>query len=588
MTAPYYGLSPFQLTEVTSSTREVVLAARDHLVSQRDTLELQILSANALLNSTSPVNRLPTEILINIFRDLKEGRTESGTQPWYNVAAVCRSWRAIASSTPLLWNDIHVGPDMNAVLFQAFLERSLPFPIAVSFASSTKLAVYLALIRAHLSRVRVLRFISTPRSEADLVADLLNESMPTLEKLTVWLNPSLNEDGDEDDDMDASQEEEVFAWRPEEQKLPHLVDLSLRGIVLRFSATLGTSLRRLELRDCIGLAASLAVLNDVLRRCDKLEKLLISRYRCNDERLGPGPRISLPQTLRTLVLVDSHWYTAYVLDTFYVPPTVQISITKVVENEQEDRLDGPISECIPEDRTCLPILAMVDRVHVELQRADGVCTVIGAVGAHKITIDTIAMHVEDTVVPDIARDLPMLFGDAPLVELIINCVGEHYITMMDWIHMLKRFPLIQRLSVIGGSLSQSEHQPRYTLVAALQGPRNVLCPNLRELALVSRHPEEDKLLQNLTACLERREARGQRLAVLRFGLICGTAGCLGADEKAELEQREVRRIEVLSHLADKVEFASNAVKLFDNSPYEEIFQMTSAEGGSEMGGVNEH
>lgn len=198
---------------------------------------------------------------------------------------------------------------------------------------------------------------------------------------------------------------------------------------------------------------------------------------------------------------------------------------------------------------------MVDRVHVELQRADGVCTVIGAVGAHKITIDTIAMHIEDTV---------------PLVELIINCVGEYYISMMDWIHMLERFPLIQRLSVIGGSPSQSEYQPHYTLVAALRGPRNVLCPNLRELALVSRHPEEDKLLQNLTACLERREARGQRLAVLRFGLICGTAGCLGADEKAELEQREVRRIEALSHLADKVEFASNAVKLFDNSPYEEV------------------
>lgn len=578
MTAPYYGLSPFQLPEVTSSTREVVLAARDHLVSQRDALELQILSANALLNSTSPVNRLPTEILINIFRDLKEGSTESGTQPWYNVAAVCRSWRAIASSTPLLWNDIHVGPDMNAVLFQAFLERSHPIPIAVSFASTTKLAVYLALIRAHLSRVRVLRFDSTPRSEADLVADLLDESMPALEELSVLLNPSLNEDEDEEDEEDVVtyQEEEVFAWRPQEQKLPNLVDLSLRGVILAFSATLGASLKRLELCDCIGLGASLAVLNEVLRRCSSLEELVIRRYRCNDERMGPGPRIALPKKLRTLILEDTHWYTAYVLDTFYVQRRVQVSITKLVEDDPDDDLDGPISVCIPEDKTCLPILAKVNRVHAQVRCGDGSCVIVGALGAHQIVVNSVATRFR-AIVPDIAQDLVALFGAAPLAELVVDCVGTHIITSPEWVRMLGHFPLLRRLAVIGGSNDkQYEYDARSHLLAALQEDRSALCPNLRDLTLSSRDRRLrkgtvlDTVLHDVEECLERRGGRGQRLGTLRIGFVDKNMAHLGEEERTSLRQREVQYTAALSHLVDKVEFTYDAMNLFASSADREV------------------
>lgn len=557
MSAPYYGLSPFQLPEAASSSREVVLAARDSMIAQRDALERQVLSANALLNSTTPVNRLPQELLINIFRVLKEQSPETSAHPWYKIAAVCRSWRAIACSAPLLWADIHVSPRMNAVLFQAFLERSHPIAISVLFVSTVRLAPYLALIRAHLPRVRVLRFLATPRSEADLVADLLEESMPALEQLSVMLNPSFNEDTDTDDEdedvLSEPEEEEVFLWNPMEEKLPNLRLLCLRGVALGFSSTIGASLEGLELRDCVGGDASLLAVNNVLRRCVNLKTLAISRYRCNEEHVGPGPRITLPKTLRTFDLEDTSWSTAYVLDTLYVPPTTNVYINKLVADEPEDGTDAPISSCIPDDKSCLPILAMVDHVHVVQRRDDGSCAIIGRRGPRKITVEAIPSGVYP-VVPDIAHDLAALFANAPLVDLVVTSLGIREITATGWVHILGRFPLLRRVAVIGLGPDRTS-QSRDTLLEALQGGRGVLCPNLRELAISSYDEQADgEVLESIKDCLERRAARGQRLATLRLCLTSGAPYHLKAMVDAARCRREEWWSKAASHLADAVVF----------------------------------
>ncbi|EMD39577.1 hypothetical protein CERSUDRAFT_121816 [Gelatoporia subvermispora B] len=83
------------------------------------------LSYRFLYNSTSPINRLPTELLAEIvflwlFPELDWlGRP---SYDWMAHMGVCRRWRGIALSTPLLWTEISTGVARS--FLGEFLDRS--------------------------------------------------------------------------------------------------------------------------------------------------------------------------------------------------------------------------------------------------------------------------------------------------------------------------------------------------------------------------------------------------------------------------------------------------------------------------------
>ncbi|KAI0354540.1 hypothetical protein OH77DRAFT_510290 [Trametes cingulata] len=590
MSAPYYGLlslEPATTAEVPNSL-EGVRAARDALVEQQKTIALQIISANALLNAFAPVNRLPNEILVHIFREAQSvGRFQT---PWYAaITAVCRGWRAIACSTPLLWSDITVTDRMSLGLYNAFLDRSYPASISLSFDGTvTYLGHHLALLRGHLARVKSLDFQSTPRSEASAVASLLKEErMPVLEKLSAKLNlrwvEDDNEEGEGDDALNAQLEEieeEVFAWSPVVNQFPRLTELSLRGIVLGPSTVLTSPLRRLELRDCISGRAPISVVLRLIRESPDLEELTICRYRFSLPASGQLPLQPL-QRLQTLHIEDIPHSTAALLNGLSVPPTTDVSIVMRIERNPDQPLvfgldtQSPLHLCLPADRTRLPILSQVNHVHVEMERFDDECIITGTAGSRTIKISSKPPRFH-SVELDFATDLVEIFGDAPLTSLVIAGVGRSDVPTAAWRRLLGQFPLLQRLVVIGrGRAFGYGMDSRHTVLEALKGGRSVLCPNLRELAVSSHEDGNDRrVLEDLRECLESRQARGQRLTKLHVGLNFSAYEFVqsGSEPGSRGARRMVKVLETVGELADEVECGSDS-KFFSATTrdlYEEV------------------
>ncbi|TFK84205.1 hypothetical protein K466DRAFT_472983, partial [Polyporus arcularius HHB13444] len=71
-----------------------------------------ILELGESLNSRLPINSLPYEILVKIFRIVQtdpwiyQGRLINWN--WLSIQAVCRHWRTVLCSDPLSWRTITV------------------------------------------------------------------------------------------------------------------------------------------------------------------------------------------------------------------------------------------------------------------------------------------------------------------------------------------------------------------------------------------------------------------------------------------------------------------------------------------------
>ncbi|RDX39400.1 hypothetical protein OH76DRAFT_1394626, partial [Lentinus brumalis] len=99
---------------------QLLLQRRDTFVLQEDALNCQlpdtqrrsILEVGESLNSRLPINSLPYEILVKIFRIVQtdpwiyQGRLIYWN--WLSIQAVCRHWRTVLCSDPLSWRTITV------------------------------------------------------------------------------------------------------------------------------------------------------------------------------------------------------------------------------------------------------------------------------------------------------------------------------------------------------------------------------------------------------------------------------------------------------------------------------------------------
>jgi len=113
--------------------------------------ETEISELAALQLMISPIGKLPTELLANIFHlvvppelfwDESADNTEAVISEAHRVSQVCRHWRQIAHGTPQLWvdgfsfsaNQKHTRLDLEQT--EAWLKRSHPLPITVHFHCS--------------------------------------------------------------------------------------------------------------------------------------------------------------------------------------------------------------------------------------------------------------------------------------------------------------------------------------------------------------------------------------------------------------------------------------------------------------------
>lgn len=153
-------------------------------------------------NSSTPVNRLPLELLQIIFELLMGSAEEAEAYQWRAIHSVCSYWRDIALRTPLLWSHVHIRKQYDYTAAEG-IRLSNIIPISLRRSGSAPLRVTLEFqgacvepsemvdIVAASQRIRELHLLDvhpvTLRSFAD--------EAPQLDFLTIWI-------ADEEEDRD--------------------------------------------------------------------------------------------------------------------------------------------------------------------------------------------------------------------------------------------------------------------------------------------------------------------------------------------------------------------------------------------------
>jgi hypothetical protein len=147
----------------TDSQRALILEALEDMLPDRDRLDQEIAGVRDLLNQLlherrllshriafhsallAPVRRVPPEIMSEIF--VRYAHDAYDTEPPRNhnslvLATVCRSWRAVALSTPELWSRLEIRcgtywPPSEMEMVEEWLTRSGAHPLSLKLRTMT-------------------------------------------------------------------------------------------------------------------------------------------------------------------------------------------------------------------------------------------------------------------------------------------------------------------------------------------------------------------------------------------------------------------------------------------------------------------
>ncbi|KAI0329880.1 hypothetical protein GY45DRAFT_1324495 [Cubamyces sp. BRFM 1775] len=521
-----------------SSAYERAFSTYHELLKQRELLDCRIREAASALNATAPINRLPPDILVHIFNDVKTLASEGFRLPatdeiypakqpnsWFTLLSVSQTWRTVACNSPLLWQDINVGARENMPLFRLFLQRSGSADINVSFVGTDCLYSLLPELIAHRSRIRSLSFEMLPTFRANSISVLLGSHMPRLEKLAVTFGRLDWESELEhvpDNESDTAYRE--LKWgqpflrlTPRDLgQLPHLANLRLRNVELVTPLALNPSfLTCLMLHNLRTAPVCLYDLLYLLERCHRLETLVLDRY---SYYISSTPyhtrRIQLSPTLKWFRMQDGHSSIAMFLAKVAVPCTTRVSITKLASNRE---FPSSLSACFPEDRTGLPLLSQLHQVDVDLKdhghyRRDIIRARCGDIA---FMID---FRQREDLLRDIVAGLLGIFGESPITELKMSGIASGHTTTIQWTQILQHFSQLRSLTV-DSQLYWMGSPATATLLLALataQVDGNALCTELEELSIGSDYNTRNEVIvQNVITCLNARTTMGKRLRKLR-------------------------------------------------------------------------
>ncbi|KAF9785772.1 hypothetical protein BJ322DRAFT_739869 [Thelephora terrestris] len=165
------------------------------LIRLENVLELEAMVHSVLLdvrswvNTFSPVNRLPPEVLSLIPTFLHHKRSRRSLIKW---SQVCRYWRNTFTSNPALWT--HFGCK-DLARTDAFIQRSKLSPIHVRLSPEFSLQSFSALI-PHIDRLESLKMeIKASELEKKLIPNL-HRPAPLLEHLVVAVEDTTYTDDD--------------------------------------------------------------------------------------------------------------------------------------------------------------------------------------------------------------------------------------------------------------------------------------------------------------------------------------------------------------------------------------------------------
>ncbi|OSD02020.1 hypothetical protein PYCCODRAFT_1435705 [Trametes coccinea BRFM310] len=593
-----------QPTMLLSSNEPAALRRHRLLQAMMESLNLGPIAGPSATNveARSPIGRLPTETIVHILSFVQcslldyEYATHPGQEivSWFRTFNVCRTWRNAVCDAPLLWRDILIGKDTRLELFLLHLERSATAPLYVEFCRTRELAPFLTELSKQLSRLSKLSLEFLSPQQAEALSGFLQNDLPGLTQLRVTFGTAMKDydyfdefgryDGNDDSDMRyINCGSSLLRLSPREHQLPRLRRLWLRNSALDNPYALNrSSLTSLSLRRGES-SITLREFAQFMGECKNLNVVLLDmyRFRVDDSEGLNGPetpvtRVALNPTLRWIHLRDDHTHIVKLLDVLIIPVTTHVFLTNLPGFEMSEEWDlelaTPIlADCLPRDRSGLPVLTHVDRLDINIyaRRLYGRYR-------HPESPDypytSFALSFGPQYPPvDLVESILHVFRGSPIVEMTIAGVLEGGLDTRCWASLLGHFRSLRRITFLEVLNTPGEHEqrtaehPTFTFLRALseiQPNGRLLCPYLEDLT-IAMHATDDyddkHILQLLASCLEDRGSlwNAKRLSKLRIGLMKPGPG-LGSFVRAGSEHLHGERKSLLKlklgRFVDKIRY----------------------------------
>lgn len=505
------------------TTREAALKRLDEIRDEERCLK-------QFLNSTTPIHKLPVEILVHalfVVGFLPVGQWWKRSSHWLRLMLVCRHWRDAACATPALWRAVDVGPRSDWL--KLCLLRSGNCAMDIAFRNSAFPLNGYKLLIPHSHRIRTLEillswllsenaWLDNKNPLLDTLGKLLHEDFPVLKKIRFTL------------DWSSRDVAEVALMS---EHYPSLQSLTLARMAVSSDLQLYAKLHTLYIQSCKCDFTFDHFLN-ILSAAENLRTLHLSRLLCHipgaNTRSVSRRKITLPH-LSKLSLYDTPQRLSTLLSLLILPKVDHVNIHGSTSSLDDLTGAGPrgmFLNLLPSDPThCLPpfhrriVDATLD-VHqrkwltCEAQDADGEgddCPT----GTLELRTDT----AHEFPFSAGLHDLTTLLRGQQLTELTVTAKHDSLTDPHPWIELFRAFPSLAALNIVSGSgliinLWRGLHRASLS-----NGPGDtageLACPdlhfiNVRGGTLYA----TEELLAEISACLFARAERGTRLKELYF------------------------------------------------------------------------
>ncbi|KAL7278301.1 hypothetical protein ACG7TL_008277 [Trametes sanguinea] len=473
LSRPYYGLKP--PTDL-SSVSSITSAVRAQVLERARLYEQWMLSARAILNSQVLINRLPDELLAEIFRIVQERSCDTShhhldpEEGWPRVLQVCRHWFAVGTTSPASWRHIIVKKSLDMLRIALLRSkattvniRKLPinsyrFPTVVPRLLFKE---FVTLVGPHTHRIRKLEFESTHLHEdAPLLCSFLTGySMPEL----VWLSVVIDRFGNVPVavKLDA---------RLSAERMPKLRELDLPMINIAQSMSIFSQLTTLKIKGRPhGVYVPTCELQDLSRMmrnlvnvvCLTLARLRVTRS--SEESMADDSVHTLVELahLRKLDISVESWVIKRLLRDVIISTAADVDIEFMNTSESPRALSwANFDRLLPNHRCCLPCLAQA--THARFEGGERCVTLLSANhprGASQslgttlpvsgsLTMSSHRPRAVDDDQPHWNNALRILLALPGLVALTIRCLPSALRTMrVDWKRLFASLPLLKSLSL---------------------------------------------------------------------------------------------------------------------------------------------
>ncbi|KAI0354503.1 hypothetical protein OH77DRAFT_506150 [Trametes cingulata] len=463
------------------------------------------------------IHRLPNEIVLEVFRfcqmvfvpsPIYEYATiasstyhaSANSRDWLDLMLVCRAWRALGVSTPVLWTGIEIYRHLKWLALA--LERSGNMQVELYFhnLATARVAASSNIVLANISRLRKLVFpflnVRTVPEDLNALLPLLRKPMAALDtfvlpskRIPLWHLRREWPDGFAYPACDLSH-----------AQFPALRVLHLSCASLPWHPTTVSRLRYLRLDACFAEVSRGRLGYDgfleVLRACGELEHLELSdgfisstmrRDMASDaDSMGRCLRVSLTK-LRFLSIEDAPEVVSWLVTHLELPAQGRIRLVGCFERF-DDLPEEPFSSLLPVGENGVPQVPVYDPESAIISMYTTREITISSTGGRTLVLGLKAEWTEVASVWMSCLEEAMIeFSDllcgAPIRSLSIYGRMYHAAELTIWTSFLSSFPELDEVAFFGPGYIDVLFRALQSTEAGLAGSPMYICPGLQDIVI---------------------------------------------------------------------------------------------------------